>query len=184
MISQFGENSLRNSCLAFIQLSFNFLQRVRSLVGRSSAYYARVNLAIAKANPKAKYAALPFRNSAVIYTDRQEKQFQPQQSRLSDSTKIYGKWESSTECKIIHANKGQDWRLDNIFFLHGLAVVAEESRYQIVAGLVTNSSPIPLKTRRVGQRCTINLSRAETSSRWCGVVVRRGGASSGVIHVT
>ncbi|GFX63636.1 uncharacterized protein TNCV_2005641 [Trichonephila clavipes] len=34
--------------------------------------------------------------------------------------------------------------------------------------------PVPLKTRRVGQRCTLNLSRAETSSRWCGVVVRRG----------
>ncbi|GFV00731.1 uncharacterized protein TNCV_1385501 [Trichonephila clavipes] len=33
---------------------------------------------------------------------------------------------------------------------------------------------VPLKTRRVGQRCTRNLSRAETSSRWCGVVVRRG----------
>ncbi|GFX83072.1 hypothetical protein TNCV_4986661 [Trichonephila clavipes] len=27
---------------------------------------------------------------------------------------------------------------------------------------------LPLKTRRVGQRCTLNLSRAETSSRWCG----------------
>ncbi|GFY02754.1 uncharacterized protein TNCV_3506341 [Trichonephila clavipes] len=26
---------------------------------------------------------------------------------------------------------------------------------------------------RVGQRYTLNLSRAETSSRWCGVVVRR-----------
>ncbi|GFX37822.1 uncharacterized protein TNCV_3116701 [Trichonephila clavipes] len=23
-------------------------------------------------------------------------------------------------------------------------------------------------------QCTLNLSRAETSSRWCGVVVRRG----------
>ncbi|GFT82505.1 uncharacterized protein TNCV_2898061 [Trichonephila clavipes] len=33
-------------------------------------------------------------------------------------------------------------------------------------------APVPLKTRRVGQRCTLNLSRAETSSRWCGVVVR------------
>ncbi|GFW23111.1 hypothetical protein TNCV_3802121 [Trichonephila clavipes] len=42
--------------------------------------------------------------------------------------------------------------------------------------------PVPPKTRRVGQRCTLNLSRAETSSRWCGV--RRGGASSGVVHVT
>ncbi|GFV17179.1 transposable element Tc1 transposase [Trichonephila clavipes] len=39
---------------------------------------------------------------------------------------------------------------------------------------VTGSSPVPPKTRRVGQRCTLNLSRAETSSRWCGVVVRRG----------
>ncbi|GFT13734.1 hypothetical protein TNCV_3831901 [Trichonephila clavipes] len=37
--------------------------------------------------------------------------------------------------------------------------------------------------RPVGQRCTLNLSSAETSSRWCGVVVRRGG-SSGVVHVT
>ncbi|GFY02739.1 uncharacterized protein TNCV_3506191 [Trichonephila clavipes] len=33
---------------------------------------------------------------------------------------------------------------------------------------VMNSSPVPLKTHRVGQRCTLNLSRAETSSRWCG----------------
>ncbi|GFX19755.1 uncharacterized protein TNCV_2076621 [Trichonephila clavipes] len=49
---------------------------------------------------------------------------------------------------------------------------------------VMSSIPVPLKTRRVGQRCTLNLSRAETSTRWCGVVVRRGGASSGVVHVT
>ncbi|GFS55450.1 hypothetical protein TNCV_1627191 [Trichonephila clavipes] len=40
---------------------------------------------------------------------------------------------------------------------------------------VRSSIPVPLKTRRVGQRCTLNLSRAETSSRWCGVVVRRVG---------
>ncbi|GFW22720.1 uncharacterized protein TNCV_2765321 [Trichonephila clavipes] len=65
-----------------------------------------------------------------------------------------------------------------------VATVAEWYRYWIVACLVTSSSPVPLKTRRVGQRCTLNLSRAETSSRWCGVVVRRGGASSGVVHVT
>ncbi|GFU51586.1 helitron_like_N domain-containing protein [Trichonephila clavipes] len=65
-----------------------------------------------------------------------------------------------------------------------VVVVAEWYRYRIVAGFVTSSSPVPQKTRRVGQRCTLNLSRAEMSSRWCGVVVRRGGASSGVIHVT
>ncbi|GFW68779.1 uncharacterized protein TNCV_3639941 [Trichonephila clavipes] len=64
------------------------------------------------------------------------------------------------------------------------AAVAEWYRYRTVACFVTGSSPVPLKTRRVGQRCTLNLSRAETSSRWCGVVVRRGGASSGVVHVT
>ncbi|GFW66999.1 uncharacterized protein TNCV_4688841 [Trichonephila clavipes] len=49
---------------------------------------------------------------------------------------------------------------------------------------VMSSSTVPLKTCRVGQRCTLNLSRAETSSHWCSVVVRRGGASSGVVHVT
>ncbi|GFT40382.1 UDP-N-acetylglucosamine--peptide N-acetylglucosaminyltransferase 110 kDa subunit [Trichonephila clavipes] len=65
-----------------------------------------------------------------------------------------------------------------------VAAVAEWYRHRIVAGFVTSSSPVPLKTRRVGQRCTLNLSRAEMSSRWCGVVVRRWGASSGVVHVT
>ncbi|GFT02667.1 hypothetical protein TNCV_3690721 [Trichonephila clavipes] len=30
---------------------------------------------------------------------------------------------------------------------------------------VTSLRPVPLKTRRVGQRCTLNLSRAQTSSR-------------------
>ncbi|GFV59841.1 hypothetical protein TNCV_4739691 [Trichonephila clavipes] len=49
---------------------------------------------------------------------------------------------------------------------------------------VMSTSPVPLKTRRVRQRCTLNLSRAQTSSRWCGRVVRRGGASLGVVHVT
>ncbi|GFV34575.1 hypothetical protein TNCV_1448811 [Trichonephila clavipes] len=44
--------------------------------------------------------------------------------------------------------------------------------------LVTNSSPVPLKTRRVGKRCTLNLSRAQTSCRCCDGVVRGGGASS------
>ncbi|GFU49156.1 uncharacterized protein TNCV_2674601 [Trichonephila clavipes] len=65
-----------------------------------------------------------------------------------------------------------------------VAAVAEWYRYRIVACHVTSSSPVPLKTRHVGQRCTLNLSRAETSSRWCGVVVRRGGASLGIVHVT
>ncbi|GFY25439.1 hypothetical protein TNCV_2485591 [Trichonephila clavipes] len=39
--------------------------------------------------------------------------------------------------------------------------------------LVTSSSPVPLKTRFVGERWTLNLSKAQTFARWCGVVVRR-----------
>ncbi|GFV08351.1 hypothetical protein TNCV_327851 [Trichonephila clavipes] len=49
---------------------------------------------------------------------------------------------------------------------------------------VMSSSPVPPQTRRVEQRCTLNLSRDETSFHWCGVIVRRGGARSGVVHVT
>ncbi|GFV03566.1 uncharacterized protein TNCV_5061071 [Trichonephila clavipes] len=75
-------------------------------------------------------------------------------------------------------------RINTTEVQRSVAAVAEWYRYRIVACLVTSSIPVPLKTRRVGQRCTLNLSRVETSSRWCGVVVRRGGASSGVVHVT
>ncbi|GFX98513.1 uncharacterized protein TNCV_1500911 [Trichonephila clavipes] len=49
---------------------------------------------------------------------------------------------------------------------------------------VMSSSSVPLKTRCVGQRCTLNLLRAQTSTHWRGVVVRRGDASSGVVFVT
>ncbi|GFT51403.1 uncharacterized protein TNCV_4955151 [Trichonephila clavipes] len=38
-----------------------------------------------------------------------------------------------------------------------------------------SSSPVPLKTRHLGERCTLNLSEAQTSSSWCGVIVRREG---------
>ncbi|GFW17492.1 hypothetical protein TNCV_2650501 [Trichonephila clavipes] len=47
-----------------------------------------------------------------------------------------------------------------------------------------NSSPIRLKTSRVGKQCTLNLSRARTSSRWCGVVVRRGVPAQGAQSLT
>ncbi|GFV73649.1 uncharacterized protein TNCV_3200241 [Trichonephila clavipes] len=56
---------------------------------------------------------------------------------------------------------------------NAVAAGVEWSRYRFLAGLVTSSSPVPLKTRRVGERCTLKLSRAQ-SSRWCGVIVRRG----------
>ncbi|GFT05660.1 tigger transposable element-derived protein 4 [Trichonephila clavipes] len=74
--------------------------------------------------------------------------------------------------------------IKNCFQDKSVATVAEWYRYRIVACLVTSLSPVPLKTHRVGQRCTLNLSKAETSSRWCGVVVRRGGASLDVVHIT
>ncbi|GFX46880.1 uncharacterized protein TNCV_4040251 [Trichonephila clavipes] len=45
-------------------------------------------------------------------------------------------------------------------------------------------SPVPLKTCRVRERCSLNLSSAQTSSRWSGMEVRRGGTNSGVILVT
>ncbi|GFW62165.1 hypothetical protein TNCV_1685961 [Trichonephila clavipes] len=49
---------------------------------------------------------------------------------------------------------------------------------------VTNLSPVPLKTHHVGERCSLNLSRAKTSSRWCGVVVKIGEANSDIVLVT
>ncbi|GFT28352.1 uncharacterized protein TNCV_646541 [Trichonephila clavipes] len=70
--------------------------------------------------------------------------------------------------------------------IHNVAAVTEWYRYRNVVCLVTSLSPVPLTTRRVGQRCTLNLSRAETFSRWCGVVVRRGGGVCQLrcVHVT
>ncbi|GFY19914.1 hypothetical protein TNCV_2146071 [Trichonephila clavipes] len=52
--------------------------------------------------------------------------------------------------------------------------VAAWSRYRIVAGLFTSSLPVPLKTYRGGEPSMLNLSRVQTSSRRCGVVVKRG----------
>ncbi|GFX94370.1 uncharacterized protein TNCV_4294151 [Trichonephila clavipes] len=53
---------------------------------------------------------------------------------------------------------------------HGSQVVKVSDR-----GLrVMSSSPVRLKTRRVGKRCTLNLSRAQTSSFLCSVVWQLG----------
>ncbi|GFV01477.1 uncharacterized protein TNCV_2960711 [Trichonephila clavipes] len=46
--------------------------------------------------------------------------------------------------------------------------------YLLITKGVTSSSPVPLKIRRVGERCSLNLSRAQTSSCWSDVVVKRG----------
>ncbi|GFV31346.1 pggt1b [Trichonephila clavipes] len=49
----------------------------------------------------------------------------------------------------------------------GSLVVTESDR----CWRVTSSSPIELKTRRVVARCTLNLSRAQMFSHWCGMIV-------------
>ncbi|GFX49034.1 uncharacterized protein TNCV_2798251 [Trichonephila clavipes] len=86
---------------------------------------------------------------------------------------------------VAHADASRDVLPRGVSgFIYCIAAVAKWYRHRIVAGLVTSSSPVPLKTHRVGKRCMLNLSRAETSSHWSGTVVRRGGASSGVVHVT
>ncbi|GFY23557.1 uncharacterized protein TNCV_1038561 [Trichonephila clavipes] len=46
--------------------------------------------------------------------------------------------------------------------------------YLLITKGVTSSSPVPLKVSRVRERCSLNLSRAQTSSCWSGVVVKRG----------
>ncbi|GFS74089.1 uncharacterized protein TNCV_3280501 [Trichonephila clavipes] len=49
--------------------------------------------------------------------------------------------------------------------------VSDHGRHVMCVSL----SPLPLKTCRVGQQCTLDMSRTETSLRWCGVIVRRVG---------
>ncbi|GFT31989.1 hypothetical protein TNCV_3468431 [Trichonephila clavipes] len=49
---------------------------------------------------------------------------------------------------------------------------------------VMSSSLEPLKTRRVGKRCTLNLLRAQVSCLWYGMVVKKGDSSSGAVLVT
>ncbi|GFT79227.1 uncharacterized protein TNCV_2766531 [Trichonephila clavipes] len=46
--------------------------------------------------------------------------------------------------------------------------------YLLITKGLTSSSPVPLKNRRVWGKCTLNLLRAQTSSYWSGVVVKRG----------
>ncbi|GFY35874.1 hypothetical protein TNCV_4842491 [Trichonephila clavipes] len=56
--------------------------------------------------------------------------------------------------------------------------------YLLITKGVTSSSPVPLNTRRVGGRCTLILSRAQTSSCWSGVVVERGQLKYRPRHLT
>ncbi|GFU48450.1 uncharacterized protein TNCV_1630881 [Trichonephila clavipes] len=49
--------------------------------------------------------------------------------------------------------------------------------YLLITKGVTISSPVPLKIRHAAERCSSNLSRAQTSSCWSDVVVKRGHTS-------
>ncbi|GFX98575.1 hypothetical protein TNCV_1501531 [Trichonephila clavipes] len=46
--------------------------------------------------------------------------------------------------------------------------------YLLITKGVTSSSPVPLKIHCEGERCSLNMSRAQTSSCWSDVVVKRG----------
>ncbi|GFS80811.1 uncharacterized protein TNCV_1334411 [Trichonephila clavipes] len=94
--------------------------------------------------------------------------------KLDASTGLHTSLKGRKETRVLQAAQRISDML-GIFQKVRVAAIAEWYRYRTVACFVTGSSPVPLKTRRVGQRRTLNLSRAETSSRWCGVVVRRGG---------
>ncbi|GFX34582.1 uncharacterized protein TNCV_3658201 [Trichonephila clavipes] len=57
---------------------------------------------------------------------------------------------------------------------HGSLVVKVSDR----GWCVMSSSRVRLKIHRVRERCTLNLLRAQMFSRWCGLVVRRGGVQA------
>ncbi|GFV61563.1 uncharacterized protein TNCV_4543951 [Trichonephila clavipes] len=44
--------------------------------------------------------------------------------------------------------------------------VSDHGRHVMISG------PVPLRTRRVGETCTLNLSRSQTSPRCCGSLER------------
>ncbi|GFV92192.1 hypothetical protein TNCV_1896281 [Trichonephila clavipes] len=75
--------------------------------------------------------------------------------------------QSHVDADILQASFVLEKSIDKLFSRHKwgcgspVVKVSNHGRY------VMSSIQVPLKTRRVGQRCTLNLSRAETSSRWC-----------------
>ncbi|GFX96496.1 uncharacterized protein TNCV_1441701 [Trichonephila clavipes] len=107
--------------------------------------------------------------SAVYLLKRRPRHMSVVQN-YEESNKLY----LSTEGSVISTALWHKWTCD-AHGTHHVAALAEWSRYRIVAGLVTSSIPVPLKTRRVGERCTLNLSRAQTSFPLWGMEVRRRG---------
>ncbi|GFY36474.1 uncharacterized protein TNCV_26771 [Trichonephila clavipes] len=56
--------------------------------------------------------------------------------------------------------------------------------YLLIPKGVTSSSPVRIKTNRVGERCTLNLSRAQTSLLWSSEVVKRAQLKYRPRHLT
>ncbi|GFT65625.1 uncharacterized protein TNCV_869171 [Trichonephila clavipes] len=56
--------------------------------------------------------------------------------------------------------------------------------YLLITKGIMSSSPVPLNTRLVGVRCTLNLSRVQTSSCWSGVLAKRGQLKYRPRHLT
>ncbi|GFU41022.1 hypothetical protein TNCV_4645931 [Trichonephila clavipes] len=81
--------------------------------------------------------------------------------------------------KIIHIN--QDSEITLLSKARPVKAAAEWYRYRIVACLATSPSSVAPKAPCVGQRCTLNLSRAETSSRWT-ILDRVLGAREARVH--
>ncbi|GFW17823.1 hypothetical protein TNCV_1134231 [Trichonephila clavipes] len=52
----------------------------------------------------------------------------------------------------------------------GLCSGSQVVKVSDCGGRVMSSSPVPLRACRVGAQCTLNLSIAQTFSRWCDVV--------------
>ncbi|GFU67756.1 hypothetical protein TNCV_3134211 [Trichonephila clavipes] len=113
MANQFGENSHRNSRLTFIQLGFNLLQRVRSLVGRSSAYYAggyepwvASSLEHQTAEP-----GFDFRSHQIpLYTHKQNNETDTVSTKKSSAD--FGGRGYKNVTKLSHASLGLDSRVD------------------------------------------------------------------------
>ncbi|GFU85352.1 uncharacterized protein TNCV_2386571 [Trichonephila clavipes] len=81
-------------------------------------------------------------------------------------------------CQHVNGNRQQlsAWIGEDEGYSSPVVKVSDHDRHFM------SSSPVPLKTRSVGARGMLNLSSAETSSRWWGGVVRRGESQLRYLH--
>ncbi|GFV08433.1 uncharacterized protein TNCV_328671 [Trichonephila clavipes] len=101
---------------------------------------------------------------------------------------VLGPFDESTPClMIVLMNCQTKLRINHLTAVKSVAILeidrnsAKKGRDSLVVKVsdrgwnAMSSNLVQLKIRRVGERCALNLSRAQTSSRWCGVKVKRGG---------